>query len=776
MHIKSYFRNCLLVLSLILSFKAVAFPFSSNPRLLLWGLGGSEPIGRADGMLPIIESNGRLLFTDIQAKVDDEVEWFAGIGLGYRQLVYNHIFGGYLFLDRNESKNHNAFYILSPGVEALNLPVLNTYWDVRVNSYIPVSARRKTLERFFPSEINSCGINEDCGNVEFRGHQQFGHRFLRFEEVGPGADIEAGLHIVYGAVIYGGGYFYHMEDVKNIRGLEGRIEIPVHNTVSLTMEASYDNLQHGALVSGIKLSLGGSGAHVRTVQDQLYDRVVRNIGTVGTGSGIPIIRRTKDEGLFLVRDNIYFFTNTGGAVFDGTANSGTFENPLSASQFRDSVLFGINTLTPNANLFFNTGVYLIQNGGVPPNDRVSLLYGQSMFGRSFDYKCSAVGEQRPLFLGGINLYQGNNHLDSIRLLNSLATQGTVIALDVMNARNILICNSVIEASLSAPINTLGVTVIALRTDPSEVTIDTSVIKATTNVSGINQADVSTVGIGNVGNDVANDVFIIRDSVISANAQLQAAITQNIQTIGIGSIGSNFLNNKFFIDNSNITATTQFTGGILFSNVNALGIGSGFSNTFSNNSFTINNTIFNVLSDIQGDNVGLNDASGIGVENSGTFINNNFVITDSIFNVRAHSQAVIAAQSNEAYGIRGNNTTFNNNSFTISKSVINALADVDIDVAGINSSFDVHTGTSGVGNVVNITQSVLNTEALVNGSNLGTNTAISLVTGASSVINISDSVANIIARVRGANIGTNTAQAFLGNVNAVNTLFNVTQSP
>src|SRR6516162_6868519 len=99
-------------------FSAKSFAYLNDyPRLYLWGLAGAKELGRADLLLPIFENNCSLFYTDFQGKLATDNASLMSGGLGYRGIKGNRIYGGYLFLDRNYSEDHNQFYVLSPGLE-----------------------------------------------------------------------------------------------------------------------------------------------------------------------------------------------------------------------------------------------------------------------------------------------------------------------------------------------------------------------------------------------------------------------------------------------------------------------------------------------------------------------------------------------------------------------------------------------------------------------------------------------------------------------------------
>lgn len=820
---------------LAIFFSTFTFAYSDTPRLYIWGLESSGLIGRLDALVPILNGCDSLFYADIQAKAggqhtccDDTTPRLASGGLGYRSLNYDQIYGGYLFLDRNVSSENHAYWVLSPGFE-----MINCNWDARINGYIPVSKKTYNGPSFFPSGANACGLPGDCSFIEFTGHQQWEHQFHHFEEIGPGIDAEAGMTLpcFYNLSVHGGSYYYHLPEENcncqnSILGIEGRAELPLQNNLALTVEASYDNQQRGTVVGGIRIQLG----HVKppqclTLCDHFYDRVARNLGIVRNGSGIPVAHGLKDEGLFLRRDNIYFFTATGGTVFAGTG-TGTFENPLNADQFNSSTVRSVKLLTGDGNFFFSPGVYSLGAR------TVTLLEGQSIFGRTENYACPAIGDERPLLSftqdgAALEITGGNNNIDSIRLRNAISGTGAnlAIGLDIESAPNVFICNSQID------VNAVGVgtaaapfflpnQAIGILANDSTVTIDPTVINATASIVG--EAELGffparniAIGIGTI-DSFSNNSFTIIDSVITANA-INSAISGNSFNFasGIGMVFSNsFANNNFRIVNTTITSNAQIetnnslnqavgigdlfgfnttnnnfelinsqvnsTALVLTDNTSgsensAIGIGNRGGN-YTNNNFAITNSSINTNASIAGDNItALNFALAVGDNDGISFSNNNFAINNSILNVNA---LVNGVNSGPSFAVGLGNIASGlmiNNSFAVEQTVINVLATSgETTDVGVNEAFGVNDFGGNSANLYDINNCYFLVKANVLGVNAGINQAFGLFASNNTIINIANSVLNIFALV-GTNTGINQAYATAGTgtINTVNTHFFVT---
>lgn len=564
----------------------------ANPRLIITGLAGENALARGDFLVPFAQSSDALFFGDFQGEYGDQSAWYAGAGLGYRKIIDpTKILGAYVFVDNNQSEHHNDYPVVSPGVE-----LLSNNWDVRLNGYIPVSAKTKSGNPFFLTHANNCGINEGTEFIEFRGHQQFEHQFINLEQVGPGIDGEVGITLpgAYNLQIHAGGYFFDLKDFDDVRGVEARVGLPITPVVTLTAETSYDNQQRGRVVAGLQFTFGGPRCvHPCSIASHLEDPIMRNLGTVGRGNGIPIISRRKDNGLVLTKDNIFFFSPTGTGAFSG-ATSGTFENPLAANQFSQITVDDVFLTTGDGSFYFASGTYTIQGPGAP-NAVVTLHDTQGIFGRSADFRSSAVGAERPILLGGL-IFEGNNTLDSIQLINALVgtTGGRVVALDLEDAPNNHICNSNIVASAIVNGDLIAAANIAvgIHANNSELDIMTSTVSATSTVNGTNIGGLNAAtGIGEIGGMAGP----AGDGQFIGNAIFQ--LIGGDGTDGIGGPGD---------DGASFTFSVTAPGG-------ASGISTEISSTFSNNTISLFDVdvqgVSNVTEGMSG--FALNSAVGIG---------------------------------------------------------------------------------------------------------------------------------------------------------------------
>ncbi|QLH41869.1 MAG: inverse autotransporter beta domain-containing protein [Coxiellaceae bacterium] len=365
--------------------------------------GGTLGIANGDLMLPLFGNNDNAFLLDGQAKYGNDTNSAISGGLGFRHVYHDaRILGGYLYVDRNRFVNEGDlttenFWFVSPGIESMG-----NLMDLRINGYIPVSSQQENV-----------GTSQA---ITFSGHSEFDTTINNLNSTGPGIDGEIGLvkvpHIPH-LRAYVGGYHFEPKDQDNITGASGRVEFPLNHYVALTAVDTYDNNVHNTFQVGIRLTLGGMNDDVsgKDIQRRIVDPINRNLSTQYTGTAQPVIVSQSTGNSRLLMDNIYFFTSNDGTAFNAAqgTNNCTFEHPCSGTSFTQSTVNSIGTITNNANLFFNPGGYSL-------NGQLSLVEGQSIFGRSFDYTQPAVGTERAMFIGSF-LPHDNNTFDSIRLVN-----------------------------------------------------------------------------------------------------------------------------------------------------------------------------------------------------------------------------------------------------------------------------------------------------------------------------------------------------------------------
>lgn len=626
-----------------------AFPLL--PRISLSGWIGTQPLGLGDTMIPLIGNRDGDLYADLQGKTARDHAWLGGAGLGYRQVINcSDILGAYVFVDRNITADKNRFTVLNPGLESLG-----TEWDFRVNGYFPMGSKKTFENSAFADELGLPGIF-------FRRHQQFNTLFNFYEEIGPGADAEIGyiFPCFHRLAIYGGGYYYKPEDVQQLKGAEARAELPLSRYATLLVNDTYDNYNHNTFELGVRVSAGGLTASPPTacdVHNRLLDPVARNLGALSTGDGIPSFHVRDNGTTVLERDNIWFFTQGSGSVFNPAAgeNNCTAENPCGPNQFTQSTINTIDTIARNANFYLNTNP---PGNPYPLTGQLTINNGQNIYGRTLDYTMEAFGDARPVLTGGGLVLQGNNFVQAIQLFEGFS--GLQNGVEATNANNITLDNDYIGSNAT---QNLGDYRVAVFLTNSNAVITNSILNAFPH----NFA----VGISSTGGSV-----LVINSQINTLAEGPGAVT----SIGISGLGSivTVLGGSINVaaDNSTSLGTgIASVGGSVFVdsvqiNVNPVIsriIGNAQATGFDLSSgavATITNSIINVGAQAVGTFLGPPNAIAYGVKTSGGSVANVF---NNTFNVSAFSE--FGNASAFAYSA-GAGTTINTSNNT---GVIQAIA-------------------------------------------------------------------------------------------------------
>lgn len=695
-------------------------PFPLLPRLSVTGLAGTETLGFADAMAPLLGSREGDLYADLEGKAGNDHAWMGSAGLGYRQVVNcSDILGAYLFIDRNQTADQNRFWILSPGIESLG-----TSWDFRANGYIPLSSKHVFDHRSFGDEL---GMSQF---VFFTGHQQFDRLFNFYEEVGPGADAEVGKIFcnLHRLAIYGGGYYFNLQDNSNIKGGEVRAEFPVTQYATLLVNDTYDNHQHNTIEAGIRLTLGGMHCPATSydVHNRLLDPVMRNLGALHTGAGIPSLKVRDNGTTRLERDNIWFF-NQGNTVFDpaaGTANC-TFEHPCGNTQFVQTTVDTIDTIAKGANFYFTPGGYPLTPAPAShnpvPNGYLGLKNGQNMWGRTADYRMAAQGDIRAIFTGGLNPL-GNNHIDSIQLQNDGSVAFNEGAIAIVNANNVVLTNDKIGTKNNIGSYQEGM----FLSEAQNIIISNSEINALTN---------DTINTSAIGIQAFNSSFNINHSTINSTADIETsglALTAN-------SFGINAINTSVEINDSAINTLAKEILDPITGNASALSFGIFITNA----PLQIRNSIINTNATAQGDMATiLSPTSDIFATNSVVNIENSNLI------VRSSANATTLATLQNVAGMELDNSVLN-----FERSNLDLISTAQ---SQGNSSINEATGLDVTNSSVNIDKCRINVNTQAQ-SISGTNAFSSLIrmSGASSKVDISKSSLN----------DTVAAQATTGTVNS-----------
>jgi hypothetical protein len=658
--------------------------FPLNPRVTLsGGYGNANSEGDLDGMVPLFGSAQGDVYTDVEGQSGADKSWFGSIGLGGRQAFNdNFILGAYGFVDRTQTvspfgNDANKWIVFNPGIEAMT-----PTWDARINGYFPVGPNERVVSGdFFGDQVGKAKY------VTFQGHQQFDGLYDEVQGIGTGTDADVGYTFkpFRDLRIHGGGYYFQMPNTTNMKGGEAGAEMPVNDYVSLAVDDSYDNIQKNSTMLSLKLTLGNiHKTEIGPVTERLLDPIHRHLGTLYTSSSIPSVSKMTFSGRKGVfeRGNIWFFSQNGDSDFNSSLGDSncTAEHPCNGSSFNQTNANAINNIAPGANFYFNPGNYSLNSlsTNAIPSSSFQLYKGQSMYGRTIDYKLPAsqsTGD--PIFYGSI-VPQGNNLLDSFEMLNNNGSAN--VAIDIKNNANNITMNNLQIGELNSQ---YGYSFPISVNNSQNVLLENSTINAFTfGNSNINQT--IAFGISNNSGSVTtldNNIFNVKaiggqfadadglfqnsTATLIADKNIFNVMASNgvdgVHVAGIyGGNGVIFSENNIF----NITANGGISSAVqgIFNalatttlNNNTFNVGMGeaqFNNEagilYSGGTLTANGNKFNVTA---GNATNINV---YGVFNSGSLQDPNIVGENNIFNLTAPSLNNIHSGSNL---ISGSDNTF-----------------------------------------------------------------------------------------------------------------------
>ena len=248
--------------------------------------GDGRSLASGEWFAPISQSTNGLLFSNlgISGEIDRHDAREITLGIGYRHLYENRIWGGYAFVERRQSADGNAFNQLSFGFEALS-----ESWDARINGYLP-DPESKRLRRLDQVDLTNPLVAVRLGQ----------------ERALPGLDFEMGRRVAVTreSRVYGGGfYFFETNDFAGSYGQRLRFEsrfydlgvIGVGSRLTLGAELTYDSEREFRVMATLRLRLpfgsarrqGASG--LSTLERRMLDPVIRSLDDItGQGHSDPV--------------------------------------------------------------------------------------------------------------------------------------------------------------------------------------------------------------------------------------------------------------------------------------------------------------------------------------------------------------------------------------------------------------------------------------------------------------------------------------------------------
>lgn len=365
-----------------------------------------------------LRSNFGVIFGLVEGDVTVQRDgtWFAGAGVGYRHIINDNIYGGYLIVDYNRSPKNNSFWIANPGIE-----VLGNTWDYGVNAYFPLYNKKQNYRVVKWGE--DFGISDYIQYTAHKGYDRYMQQ-LSFESAGTGVDCKIGRTLPHlnKAKAYVGGYYFRVPDANPIVGVSAKFTYELSKYTAFEISHSYDNHQRHRTLLGIKLTLNGySNSEQKTfgLASRLLDSIDHAYGattvpiTLSTGQLelVDSTRRLRYDNLWFIREGKDSERNSDrkGLHSDASdSNDGTYEHPFIGFN-QDSASYivahsGIGVINVSPILYFASGTYSLASfkglDGLAYKWRVPA--GWSIYGRSMDYVHRAYGDARPVLVGGLD--------------------------------------------------------------------------------------------------------------------------------------------------------------------------------------------------------------------------------------------------------------------------------------------------------------------------------------------------------------------------------------
>lgn len=384
-------------------------------------------LGREDTLTPIevmpyFFLGEGMIFGDLRGFRSTQDNYGANVGFGYRHYVrkWDRIFGANFYYDYDNSSGQ-LFRQNGGGLETLG-----ANWDMRLNTYFPVTQNTKELDLSDPFNIRF-----NANNILFDQIRTFGVHLKGLDhELAvplPGRYLER--HNVKGVA---GWYHFQQTGVKNTFGWKGRLEGDLTSNVHLGLEVTNDNTFDTNVVFTAAVSYGGFKQPLGQPKNQFdrmtahvhrqYNAVVQQIPTLEAGvtarnpDGTPIFVEHVASNTPYDRGNIAALRRVA-PQYDPTAALGTFENPFltvadaqaPTTPLSDIVYVWTNSVYNNTPLTTESGNRLLGEADNAPH--TFLINGQAaLLPRAVNNPDPLVPDLKPLYQNtagdGVTLVSG----------------------------------------------------------------------------------------------------------------------------------------------------------------------------------------------------------------------------------------------------------------------------------------------------------------------------------------------------------------------------------
>lgn len=667
--------------------------FKLKPKVSVWGMTGTSTIAKGQALYPIYGDQSKAFFGLVEGNaITNQKDWYAGAGLGYRQVVNNLIYGGYVIADYATSTAGTHFWVANPGFE-----VMGKEWDLNINGYIPTTRGKKTLDYGWADDL---GIYD---YVRFEKHNKYNRRseHTDIEAMGTGVDLKVGRTIPHleAAKVYLGGYYFDEKDVGHVVGGLAKVSYEVNKYLTFEVTGTYDNRNHNRALAGIKLTLGGYDKQEKE-SFGLSGRLMDNVDHGYMNTIIPVVTKVdkiklsdKEE---VQLDNIWFFQPIDAAE-NGASNGGdgTIENPFTT--FTPLEYQKISNTGLAAHLYFKAG-YTINLKNFTGYDnkvwRMKLPYNWDISGRNTTFKAPATGSTRPIFIGGLDLCYDVLTNDTIYLnsiiiktpANQSSYDYTAGIIRMKNAQNVAM-NTVSVGTDSLTNGGANVGVDMTNSTLNLYSTDIHAVAANSNEALERAVTTGATGV------LANNSSLIFYRGANGNNSIKATTTGSVtdgavvNTKGIDALNHSIIT---FYAPGTVTAQNKNISAIGHNNVsiNAYGISANDTKT----TFGLGSkgsAIYASNSTVKANNALTATACGIYTTGTGTTNRASVIISDGVTMSATNSAITASDAANvtayDIYGNRYSTTTINNNTtntFTALNQNVNVTTNANVKAYGI----------------------------------------------------------------------------------------------
>ncbi|NQY41867.1 MAG: inverse autotransporter beta domain-containing protein [Legionellales bacterium] len=229
---------------------------------------GKRHIGRLSMLLPLKQRSNQLIFLNSIMMHDSNSASEGNLGLGYRLLSKNQIFGSYLYYDIRRTSNKNLVNQLTVGFE-----YMRKVFEFRVNGYLPIFKRKFILNK---TVLNN-ELTHDNSNIYLESSVT-----TTIERAFHGFDGEIGFTSKkIKTNIFAGGYLFKADSIS-MPGIQARIEYKPIDWLTVSGEVKRDKIRKTEFYGGfsVRINMGDSNNSPYTLNSKMTQMPIRDVDII----------------------------------------------------------------------------------------------------------------------------------------------------------------------------------------------------------------------------------------------------------------------------------------------------------------------------------------------------------------------------------------------------------------------------------------------------------------------------------------------------------------